>query len=391
MENREFEEELEEKPSLPIRILRLVLTLLLSLAVICCVADFSLWSILNLGVPGSRTQTSGGNIAVMDSYDMYMTNQISDALDGVLSVDKVYWLNEWDLIAPEPNQACFGSTTDPADMEAVLAEATRLLGITEFQFSTDVTFLPGSEIQWYLDETIFAVTWQELLDLGIYTFSEVKIAHPSQFRRFLADGTYGSDKQYFTTSMARDVNAVVASSGDFYKYRWHGVVVYNGTVHRSNGYIVDTCFIDDKGDLIMVEQGTFTDMEETQKFVDENNIRFSVCFGPILIQDGVRYDRGHYGLGEITCYYPRAALCQLGELHYMVVTANSTDTYPRLPSLYTFGDHLLARGITTAYTLDGGQTGVIAMNGVMINPVQYDYQRAISDIIYFATALPDGD
>jgi exopolysaccharide biosynthesis protein len=169
------------------------------------------------------------------------------------------------------------------------------------------------------------------------------------------------------------------------------VTVYEGIVRRGADNDVDTCYIDDKGDLLFSYRGQFGSNAEIQNFVDENNIRFSVCFGPILIQDGVRYDRGHYGLGEITCYYPRAALCQLGELHYMVVTANSTDTYPRLPSLYTFGDHLLARGITTAYTLDGGQTGVIAMNGVMINPVQYDYQRAISDIIYFATALPDGD
>ena len=29
-------------------------------------------------------------------------------------------------------------------------------------------------------------------DYSVYTFSEVKIAHPSQIRRFRADGEYGS-------------------------------------------------------------------------------------------------------------------------------------------------------------------------------------------------------
>ena len=44
-----------------------------------------------------------------------------------------------------------------------------------------------------------------------------------------------------------------------------------------------------------------------------------------------------------------------------------------------------------AYTLDGGQTAVITMNDRRINAVQFGYERMISDIIYFATAVPDGE
>lgn len=40
---------------------------------------------------------------IMDRYDMYMTNEISSALEGVLSVEKVYWLTDSELVAPEPN------------------------------------------------------------------------------------------------------------------------------------------------------------------------------------------------------------------------------------------------------------------------------------------------
>ena len=40
--------------------------------------------------------------------------------------------------------------------------------------------------------------------------------------------------------------------------------------------------------------------------------------------------------------------------------------------------------------LCGGQTAVIAMNGTLINKVHFGYQRQISDIFYFATAVPDG-
>ena len=45
-------------------------------------------------------------------------------------------------------------------------------------------------------------------------------------------------------------------------------------------------------------------------------------------------------------------------------------------------------GIPKAYALDGGQTAAIAMNHQLMNKVSYGSQRKISDIIYFATALP---
>ena len=50
---------------------------------------------------------------------------------------------------------------------------------------------------------------------------------------------------------------------------------------------------------------------------------------------------------------------------------------------------LLDLGVPTAYALDGGQTATIVMNDRLINKVSYGSQREISDILYFATAIPD--
>ena len=44
-----------------------------------------------------------------------------------------------------------------------------------------------------------------------------------------------------------------------------------------------------------------------------------------------------------------------------------------------------------AYALDGGQTAAIVMNDQLINKVSYGAQRKISDIIYFATAIPEDE
>jgi hypothetical protein len=38
--------------------------------------------------------------------------------------------------------------------------------------------------------------------------------------------------------------------------------------------------------------------------------------------------------------------------------------------------------------LDGGQTATLVFRGDPVNLVQYRSQRRISDIIYFATAIP---
>lgn len=347
--------------------------------------------LLNGGSPKNSAQSNPTQVGIMDRFDMNMTNQISNALEGVLSIKKTYWLNDDDLIAPEPNQDCYGETDDPSSLQWLLDQADELLDVGETTFSTDIQIQPGTKVLYYLDETIFVITWKQIIQNCVYTFSEVKIAHPSQFRRFLAGGEYGSDKQFITTDMAATVNAVMASSGDFYKFRSYGVIVYDGTVQRCNGWAVDTCFIDDQGDLIFAKAGQIQSKEQAQEFVDENNIRFSMAFGPILIQDGKRCNPEEYLLGEIDDRFPRAALCQKDDLHYVVMVANWEGQYWQTPKLWEFALVVESYGFDMAYTLDGGQTAVIAMNDQLINSVHFGYQRQISDIFYFATAIPDGE
>jgi len=340
--------------------------------------------------PGKDRQKSTVNLALMDRYDMVMTNVVSDALDGVLSIEKVYWLNDDELIAPEPNQANFGETNDPSTLGWLIEDAQELLEGQELLFNTKMWLPWGEKVMYYLDETIFVITWKQIINEMMYTISEIKIADPSQFRRFLAGGEYGSDKQFTTTEMAATVNAVVASSGDFYKFRQFGTIVYDGVVRRVNSEQVDTCFINDKGQLLFNRAGEITDMETAQKFVDDNNIRFSLAFGPILIENYEKNRIWFYKLGEIEEDYPRAALCEKDDLHYLLVTVNEQGSLEETPTITEFRDVVYTFNVRNAYALDGGQTAVIAMNDKLINRVHFGYQRKISDIIYFATAMPNG-
>lgn len=346
-------------------------------------------------VSGQGVQRGGDDtasqVSVMDKYDMYMTNAISNALEGVLAVEKVYWLSDRDIVAPEPDPACYGEASSPEEILWLLDEAADLIGDQEMLFCADTRVWPGEPIRYYLDESILVITWKQETPDSMLTISEVKISHPSQFRRFLADGTYGSDKQYTTTDMAASVNAVVASSGDFYKFRQYGTIVYNDALHRFEGHMVDTCFIDDRGDLNFVYRDEFQTREQAEQFVEENDIRFSLAFGPVLVDGGEVVRIRGYGLGEVNETYSRAALCQKGELHYLLVSSGAEGGRVLGQTINSFAKIISGFGVDKAYALDGGQTTVIAMNDEMINNVDFGTQRKISDIIYFATAMPEGD
>lgn len=341
------------------------------------------------GEAGKNGQGAAANYAVKDRFNTYMTNAVSDALDGVLSIQKRYWLSDDDLVAPEPNQQCYGKTGDPSELQWLLEDARELLDGQQTLFSTDMQIMPGSEVSYYLDETIMVITWKQVMDNSVYTISEVKIADPTQFRRFLADGQYASGTQYVATEMAESVNAVVASNGDFYSFRNMGIIVHNSQLMRMEGHLMDTCFIDGNGDLQFAYRGEMTDQAETETYLQENGVRFSLAFGPVMIDNGqLQSVSGSYPVGEGDVNNARAALCQMDSLHYLLVAVSAEPPYDQGQKLTVFAENLQELGCEKAYNLDGGQSATIVMNDELKNFV---YQRKISDIIYFATALPNGE
>ena len=96
---------------------------------------------------------------------------------------------------------------------------------------------------------------KQYLNGCIYSLSEIKIADASQLRRYLSGGEYGSSFQYVTSDMAKTANAVVATSGDFYSFRNVGLSVYMNKLMRVAGEYVDTCFIDEKGNMSFIKRG----------------------------------------------------------------------------------------------------------------------------------------
>ena len=331
-------------------------------------------------------EAAEGSGNILEKYETRITNVLSDALEGIMAIDKVYWLQDGDLVAPKPNPDNYGETDDPKALEPVIRSAAKLMDGQETIFDPNGGIAKESVVTYYLDETILCITWQHEHNGAVYTCSEVKIAHPSQFRRFLSGGSFGSGKLYKATEMAADVNAVTASNGDYYAYRGYGNLVYNGEVKMAGNTYLDTCYVDSNGDLILKDYGPLYRKKDVEAFVEDNGIRFSLAFGPILVEDGKVVAKYEYTLGEADGFYSRAALCQIGPLHYMLVTVNR-----RGQDMTQFASHLKELGVDKAYALDGGQTSTIVTGNKLMNPVDYGGERETSDIIYFATAVPEVD
>ena len=361
--------------------------------VLCLVVTLTLLGGIAM-MSGSGTAASGGaasNVTILDKFDMFMTNQTSNALEGVLAIKKVYWLSDSDLVAPKPKAENFGNVATPAELMPILENAKEIIGDHELVFNAETPIWEKEGVHYYYDDTILVITWKQVIDRVMYTMSEVRIAHPSQFRRFLAGGEFGSDKLYITTDMAKSVNSVVACSGDYYRFRRYGAVVYEGQLRRFEGESVDTCFVNEDGNLLFAYRGDLKSEAEAKKFIEDNKVRFSMAFGPIIVDGGKPVPPKSYPLGETNDTYSRAGLAQVDELHYLLISCGGEGGYENRHTIAEFADAVAAFGVDKAYALDGGQTTVIAMNGNLINSVDFGYQRQISDIIYFATAIPEGE
>ena len=367
-----------------------------NVAVACCgVLVVLLLSnlLIAMGSGTSAVAKDASDVEIMDRFDMFMTNQISNALEGIVTIEKVYWLSDNDEVAPKSNQNNYGTTTNPADVLPVLEKAKKLIAGRELSFNENIPLWEHGQIHYYYDETILVIFWQQLMDGIVHNVAEVIVADASQFRRGLAGGEFGSDKQFVPSQIAQSVNAVVATSGDFYKFRQNGIIVHKGKLRRFEGKMVDTCFIDDQGDLLFVKRGELTTEEEAEQYIKDHNVRFSLAFGPIMVEDGKNVVPAVYPIGEITGNYTRASVCQKGKLHYMFISTSSYMDYglTQRQTLKNFADNLIELGAVNAYALDGGQTTIIAINGQLVTSPDYEAERQISDIIYFATALPDGE
>ena len=344
---------------------------------------------------------------IVESIDGFKLRVLNDYLSEADVIKKTYKIAEDATEGFEPNPECYGvvSYENASEIYDVIEKARQLnlLGPDEeVSFSADANFYQNGSIEYYLDDTILAICWKEWIDNRPVNLSEIKIADASQFRRKLSGDAYGSGVQNYCSTMSKQANAVVGLNADFYAFRNLGITCYDRVVYRfnENSYgsykaynAVDTLFIDSNGDFKYFKRGTESTKEEVQKWVDENNILFSVAFGPVIVDNGELISEYSYPIGEYYKQYSRAGIGQLGSLHYLYINVQNISGREDIPraTLADFAKIMNSKGVINGYNLDGGQTGEVYFNNHVFNHVDWGNERTVSDIIYFATALPESE
>ena len=328
--------------------------------------------------------------AMAERLSARMTTAHGDIVNNLPLIYKTYKIPVEDLAAPKPDPDRFGMTTDPAVIEAVIEQAAPLVGDRKISWNRDIVIKPNTQMQYYFDESILAITWKEDRDGCCVTFGEVIIKDGSQIRRVLADNTYRSFNWETPSQMAQRTNAVLGMTGDFYMFRQVGIMAYQGQVYRTDPSSLAHAFFTYDGDMILTK-GHEVSQGQAEQYVKDNNVNFSLGFGPVIIENYEVLPHPPYILGEFLDNYPRAAIGEVDPLHFIVMTAGNEGEPDRTITLSESTQFILEKGVHKAYNLDGGKTANMTFNGVLTADPVLGAERTMSDIFYFASAVPESE
>ena len=146
--------------------------------------------------------------------------------------------------------------------------------------------------------------------------------------------------------------------------------------------------MDAKGDFHYKRLGEENTEESIRQYMADNDILFSIAFGPVLVEDGEPLSCTWYPVGEVLQGYSRAGIGQMGPCHYLYMSLNHGDQTARW-TVDQFARHFADKPVLTAYCLDGGQTEEVVFRGQAYNYMDWGKERVVSDIIYFVTAIPE--
>ncbi len=240
----------------------------------------------------------------------------------------------------------------------------------------------------YEDPTIRVEVTQKRKAECDYWVARIKIADASQLRTVSAGG-FDSTRTVKGTILAERVNAILAIDGDYFCYTGIGYIVRQGTEYLNHlRGDRDVLLIDENGDFHYVLQPS---RNEVKMEVDGKKVINSFFFGPVLVREGkavlnpigngMAYDEARQ----------RMAIAQVGELEYMAICCASQARGSMGMTLKRFAQLCADEGAYIAYNLDGGDSTMMIFNGEKINDVENENTRAISDIIYFASAWNGGE
>lgn len=237
--------------------------------------------------------------------------------------------------------------------------------------------------------------------------ADVVISDPSQLRVASFDPEHDFSSVKRTGSVARGaeaVNAVTAINGDSWgagneKHNF-GIVyrqgqLFSSRLDDSGRYAMDLLVVDMDGNFHGIHAAKAGDLDDPSVF-EGRPVMDVFSFGPILVENG-QVVTDYFGTDrepgaggtwmKMLSDEPaqRAAICQVGPLHYLLVTGEKYYENRGL-TLPEFAECIASLGVQFAYNLDGGQSSILYYPGLGKVNVPKLKNRDLWDFIYFASA-----
>ena len=246
----------------------------------------------------------------------------------------------------------------------------------------------------YRDSTIYVKVEKRVIHNTNVFFTWIQIADPSQLRAQITGETN-------PVKLAQRLRAVVAINGDWYSGRSEGTIYRNTFQLRDNPCKgrYDLLIVDDEGNFHILYRPEKKDVIAPY----EGHILHTFLFGPGLVIDGKlmtddtdTFVKNLYGAGAgmgLQNKTQRQALCQMGELSYLIITTEGPQSKQDKDHGFTAAE--LARlaydvGAVNAYNMDGGHSACLSLGGVKLNRFGKGGIREITDLVYFITAEAPG-
>ena len=288
--------------------------------------------------------------------------------------------------------------------EELIVEETEDSGLTStYQLPLDFSPAPAPNPACYsetgYEDASIRVRVESREESGvIWHVAFVQIASPTQLRTATAvPGKLTSTKTATVSGMARYNNAVLAFSGDnfvddpaktTYEFRMTQKIRAKGNRAK------DVLLIDDQGDFHFFLANGSASREEHLAALQAEAEKYTVVnaytFGPALVIDGqvrtVSEDYGYNPKGR----EPRAAIGQTGPLSYVCVIAEGRGESSGV-SHQELADFMGSLGCQQAFNLDGGNSAEMVFGETIYKGMPGGKERSLSDMIYFATAIPEED
>ena len=230
----------------------------------------------------------------------------------------------------------------------------------------------------YRDEDL-ALTLSTHAENGVtYYVADFYLRHVTSLRTAMASEEFTTGVADSVLNMARENDALLAVSGDYFGIRQRGIVIRNGQIYRkTKAHQICVLYYDGT-----METYSFADFDVEKAIA--GGAWQAWDFGPALLDgDGKAIPEFVTGIsGE----NPRIGIGYFEPGHYCLVAVDGRQSHSRGMTLTEMAKLFEELGCKRAYNLDGGHSAVMTYEGELFSSPSKGEGRDISDIIYLAPA-----